>query len=159
MRLSCPGCGAVYEAPLASVGPAGRLVECGACGRRWRAFSPAASGLVPAPDDAALTAAVAAAAPAPDSAPADPGPPPNLYPVVAETADAEASRSGGAFMAGFALVATAALIAVVVYARHEGLAAAAPALTDPLAIYAEWVDARRAELREAVEALRARIDG
>jgi hypothetical protein len=62
-------------------------------------------------------------------------------------------------MAGFALVASAALIALVVYARHDGLAAAAPALTDPLTAYADWVDARRADLRDAVEALRIRIGG
>lgn len=156
MRLSCPGCGAVYEAPLTSVGPAGRLVECGACGRRWRAFPPDEAATAPAP---AAAQPSAPAVPATAAARSEPGPPPPLRRTATETADPEPARSGGSFMAGFALVASAALIALVVYARHDGLAAAAPALTDPLTVYADWVDARRADLRDAVEALRAQIGG
>jgi predicted Zn finger-like uncharacterized protein len=152
MRLSCPGCGALYEAPLASIGPAGRLVECGACGRRWRAFGDAAGGPI-------VAASLAPQTPPEPEAAAPPAPVPPPAPAAAAAAAEEPSRSGGAFMAGFALVASAALVAVVVYARHDGLAAAAPALSDPLAVYAEWVDARRADLREAVDALRGRIGG
>jgi predicted Zn finger-like uncharacterized protein len=167
MRLSCPGCGAVYEAPIASVGPAGRLVECGACGRRWRAF--AAEGEASAPDAPPSPApALPVFAPATGAAPArgttraEPGPAPGLpavQPAIVEFEADEPARSGGAFMAGFALVASAALIALVIYARHDGLIAAAPALADPLTVYADWVDARRADLRDAVDALRGRIGG
>jgi predicted Zn finger-like uncharacterized protein len=156
MRLSCPGCGAVYEAPIASIGPAGRLVECGACGRRWRAF-PTVDVAAAAP-----SAVGPALAPAPVSATVEPGSAtqarPGVPPALA-TSEPEPPRSGGAFMAGFALVASAALIGVVVYARHDGLAAAAPAFGDAVTAYAGWVDARREDLKAAVAALRAGAGG
>ena len=35
MRVTCPNCSAVYEAPDAALGVGGRRVECSACGQQW----------------------------------------------------------------------------------------------------------------------------
>lgn len=35
MRLICPNCGAQYEVPPEAIPPAGRDVQCSACGRTW----------------------------------------------------------------------------------------------------------------------------
>jgi predicted Zn finger-like uncharacterized protein len=42
MRLICPNCGAQYEVPSEAIPPAGRDVQCSACGRTWFEKPPAA---------------------------------------------------------------------------------------------------------------------
>ncbi|MFD2440012.1 zinc-ribbon domain-containing protein [Paracoccus kondratievae] len=36
MRLTCPRCAAQYEIAESAIPPAGREVECSACGHVWR---------------------------------------------------------------------------------------------------------------------------
>jgi hypothetical protein len=53
-------------------------------------------------------------------------------------------------MAGVAVAAVLALAAVLAYLRHEEIAAAVPALAEPLAAYVLWVDEMRAAIRGAL---------
>ncbi len=103
MRVTCPSCHAVYEAPDAEIGVGGRVVECSACGARWMqpgpdaepVADPAGRSAVPglaaaAADMAALRSRSdesAAPAAAPD-APADAAPGPEATPEEAEAAPA-----------------------------------------------------------------------
>ena len=83
MRITCPSCKAVYETPAEALGPAGRVVECSACGARWlqpapdEAFAPA-PGTAAGPEIPGLSAAAESLAelrrPAPAPRPAAPAP-------------------------------------------------------------------------------------
>lgn len=44
-KLICPGCGAEYMLPPDAIPPAGREVECSACGHVWQAHRPAPARL------------------------------------------------------------------------------------------------------------------
>ena len=57
MRITCPSCRAVYDAPDEAFGPGGRVVECSGCGARW---------LQPAPE---FAEAEVASGPAPSAIP------------------------------------------------------------------------------------------
>lgn len=64
-RLICPGCAAEYRLPPDAIPPAGREVECSACGHMWQARPPQ-----PAPLDLGhFAASSGAAAATPSSAP------------------------------------------------------------------------------------------
>lgn len=65
MRVTCPSCHAVYEAPDAEIGVGGRVVECSACGARWMQPGPDAE---PVADPAGRSAVPGLAAAAADMA-------------------------------------------------------------------------------------------
>lgn len=75
--------------------------------------------------------------------------------------DASASdavpRSRTGFRLGFFGCCLVVLGLVALYVFAEPIARAVPALTDALVGYVEWINARRLELADAVEALTARI--
>ncbi|HVG48205.1 MAG TPA: zinc-ribbon domain-containing protein [Rubellimicrobium sp.] len=97
MRLICPNCGAQYEVPSEAIPPAGRDVQCSACGRTWFEKPPAAEpepwDLVPrvlADEEEADDLAEAEAAPPPAASPAAPRS--TVTPEVAGILRAEAER-------------------------------------------------------------------
>ncbi|MEE3099028.1 MAG: zinc-ribbon domain-containing protein [Pseudomonadota bacterium] len=49
MRVTCPSCKAVYEAPDDELGAGGRRVECSACGEQWFQAGPELAAFDPAP--------------------------------------------------------------------------------------------------------------
>lgn len=71
-----------------------------------------------------------------------------------EEAGPARSRRGGAFMAGFALVALLALAAAVVYLKRDDIAVAVPAAAGPLDAYGELVDRGRLSLARLAETAR-----
>jgi Meckel syndrome type 1 protein len=83
MRVTCPSCHAVYEAPDAEIGAGGRVVECSACGARWMQPGAAAEpprdapkttvpGLAAAAESMAALRASRSAVAAPQEAPETP---------------------------------------------------------------------------------------
>ncbi|MFN3615451.1 MAG: zinc-ribbon domain-containing protein [Rubrimonas sp.] len=161
MRVTCPACGAQYAPPEGSIPPEGRAVRCSSCKAEWRVQGePAAAPAPPAPvaPEAAPEPAIAVAAPrddvsAPDPAVVPPSQPPRRAAAVEMSASLEPEASGGgsAFMAGFATVSLLALAAIAVYANHQAVAEAIPALADPLERYAGAMDAARAWLARSLD--------
>ena len=109
MRLICPNCGAQYEVPSEAIPPAGRDVQCSACGRTWFEKPPASESepepwdLVPRPldddeeaDDLAETEAAPAPVPPTGPAPAATAPRSTVTPEVAGILRAEAEREAQA---------------------------------------------------------------
>lgn len=173
MIITCPACGARYDAPDDAVPEAGRMVRCSACRAEWLVAGDRAAPAPQAPEPPAPASATVPTPPA-GEAPARPAP----QPARAETAatgpaaaaapapaalsatleDDEpdpAPRRRGGFMAGFALSTVAGLAAIGVYARHEAIAALAPQLAGPLARYVAAVDRARDMLAQAAASLTA----
>lgn len=172
MRVTCPACGAQYAPPEGSIPPEGRAVRCSSCKAEWRVEGAPAEPPVAAPPAAG---AVVAAHPAPvgvetpvPSAPvsqvapvcravsepavAPPSQPPRRAAVGDMTASLETEPSGGGsgFMAGFATVTLLALAAIAVYANHQAVADAIPALAGPLQTFVSAMDAARDWLARAL---------
>jgi hypothetical protein len=59
------------------------------------------------------------------------------------TEDAGNTKAGGAFLAGFATVTLISLILIAVYVKAPEIAAVAPAIKGPLALYGDLVDQGR----------------
>jgi predicted Zn finger-like uncharacterized protein len=150
MRVTCPACGAQYAPPEGSIPPEGCAVRCSSCKAEWRVqgeppMAPAAATVAPeAVETPPLRAAIAAD---PDPVVVPPAQPPRRASVREMTAsfepEPETSGGGSAFMAGFATVTLLALAAIAVYANHQAVADAIPALAGPLERYAEAMDAAR----------------
>jgi predicted Zn finger-like uncharacterized protein len=173
MRLICPACKSVYEAPDSAITASGRMVRCSTCGAEWVARAPAPPRGAPAP-------LLRRPQPETRDGPSEVGAPP--APAAAENAPGETRRAtaaspaegradalirsletepapqaatGGPFMAGFAAVALLALAAVAIYARQDDLARAIPAIAGPLGDYAALVDRAREALADGVAGLRS----
>ncbi|MDF2233492.1 zinc-ribbon domain-containing protein [Albimonas sp. CAU 1670] len=77
MRVTCPNCSAVYEAPDSALGVGGRRVECSACHHQWFQPGPELEGMesgastLPGMSEAARSLSDLSA-PEPDPAPAPP---------------------------------------------------------------------------------------
>lgn len=150
MLLTCPACSARYEVPATVLPVAGRVVRCSACHAEWlaRPETPAPRPVPPVPEVPLVTAPVVAA-------------PARAMPVEATARalsrtleDGPEPYSGGGFVAGFATVTVAVVLALTVYIKHGALAEAWPVLSAPLAQYVAVVDAGRAELERLMAQLR-----
>lgn len=86
IRLICPGCDAEYRLPPDAIPPAGREVECSACGRVWTAFAPAAGPRLDLSGFAAPEAADSAPPPLP---PPSKRLPPNVLSILREEVEHE----------------------------------------------------------------------
>ncbi len=156
MRVTCPACGARYSVGDEAIPQGGRMVQCSACGHLWR-MTPAAAA-VAAPGVAAPTV-IASADPAPyapQRAPtvAEPAGTPQPATMAASLEAEHAPPRRGGFLAGFVVVALLAMTAATLYAKHAAIAAAAPALAEPLSAYVAAVDQGRALLADTVAGLR-----
>lgn len=154
MLITCPACDARYRASDAHFPATGRAVRCSACNAEWTVWPDAPGAAPPVASDGA------AVAPEPESIPAEffalpsePTPPPDAQ--FARSLEApEESRGAGGFLWGFAAAAALAVAAVLTYARHAEIAAAAPQLAGALDAYVVAVDALRARLAEIAEGVR-----
>lgn len=89
-----------------------------------------------------------------DAAPqARPTPQASYYVASMESDDDDAPRRRGGFALGFSIAAGLCLALILVYARHDAIARAAPQVAAPLQRYVAAVDAGR----ERVEALAAQV--
>ncbi len=160
MRLTCPACGARYAVADDAIPPQGRAVQCSACQAEWRAKPEAAApeGPQAAPQPPIAQPPVVAQDMAPPVAAPASVVAAKQHPaaMIASLQDEPPARGRGGFLAGFVVVMLLTLAAVTLYAKHAAIAAAVPALTQPLAAYVAAVDKGRVALADAVETLRAR---
>jgi predicted Zn finger-like uncharacterized protein len=132
MILTCPSCAQRYRLPPGSIGPAGRMVRCRACGHQWHAPPETVASASEAVVDAPPPPPPPPPAPEPPAAAPQPPPQPKVEPAPLPppvTGPGQRRERGGGAVAWLSLLLLVLVAAALYLGRHrivEALPALAP---------------------------------